>query len=151
MTMTTEIPLTADAPLRVAGTLVLLARALDGELRHMPAAIQLNLAELSVLGQVSRGNTLPSAIARAMRLDPARVTRIGDRLVRLGYLERCEDSDDRRRCRLRLTPSGEERLVQGRHDLSAAMSSLLDGLSLEDRAALTHSLEAVRQTLDARQ
>lgn len=149
--MKTKAPLSADAPLRVAGTLVLLSRALDVELRRRQGAEPLTVAELNVLGQVSRGNALPSVIARAMRLDPARVTRLADRLVALGYLARSEDAADRRRCLLHLTASGEERLLRGKHDLSDAMASLLDGLSLEDRTAFTHSLEAVRELLDGRE
>ena len=134
--------------LRMASTLLLLMRALDQQLRHDAPGDQLSLSELTVLRQVELGNDLPSSIARARRLDAGRVTRISDRLVALGYLERDMDASDRRRCRLRLTEPGRERLDAARVEISGRMASLLHGLSAEERASLAKGLEAVRRELD---
>jgi MarR family transcriptional regulator for hemolysin len=127
--------------LRMVGTLTRLSRTLDQRLRHA-SADDLSIIELSVLGQIERGIDLPSAVARVLQLDPARVTRITDRLVMLGYIEREADLGDRRRCHLRLTDAG-------RAELSTAVAELLAGLSDEERTGLMRGLESIRRVLDA--
>jgi DNA-binding MarR family transcriptional regulator len=137
----------ADA-LRTAGTLILLARALDRDLRQLGPDDALTLQELSVLGYVHRGHDLPSTLARSLRLDPGRVTRITDRLAVLGFLDRAGDSTDRRRCLLSLTPSGVDRLARAREDMAGIMTELLDGLTDEERRALTLGLEGARRLVE---
>ncbi len=110
----------ADA-LRGAGTLLLLVRALEQDLRTAGGSDPLNLTELGVLGQIERGANLPSLVARALQLDPARVTHISDRLV-----------------------------TQGRNAVQLAMETLLAQLAAPDRHALQQGLGAVRELLDAR-
>ncbi|MGH2442115.1 MAG: MarR family winged helix-turn-helix transcriptional regulator [Chloroflexota bacterium] len=140
-------PLKTD-DLRIAGTIMLLSRMLEQNVRLLSPEDQMSIGEVSVLAHVSRGNVTPSGIARAMRLDPGRVTRLTDRLVALGYLWREEDASDRRRCLLHVTPTGETRLERGRVDLTAAVTELLDGLSMEDRRQLEQGLTAMRQVVD---
>jgi len=147
MTVEKSTEIDSDA-MRMASTLLLLMRALDQQLRHDAPGDQLSLSELTVLRQVELGNDLPSSIARARRLDAGRVTRITDRLVALGYLERVLDASDRRRCRLRLTEPGRARLDDARVEISGWMASLLQGLSAEERTSLARGLEAVRRALD---
>jgi MarR family transcriptional regulator for hemolysin len=134
--------------LRMVGTLTRLSRTLDQRLRHA-SADDLSIIELSVLGQIERGIDLPSAVARVLQLDPARVTRITDRLVMLGYIEREADVGDRRRCHLRLTDAGAKRVAAGRAELSTAVAELLAGLSDEERTGLMRGLESIRRVLDA--
>ena len=142
--------LTLDAPdaLRGAGTIVLLARTLDQQLRLSAAPDAPTFADLSVLRQIERGVDLPSQVARALRLDPARVTHITDRLVAQGYIERTVDAADRRRWRLRLTATGCARLKAGQGHVVASMDQLLAGLSGDERAGFLHGLEGVRRVLD---
>jgi len=135
--------------LRQVGTLVLLVRVFDMQLRSTPHNDPLTMAELSVLGQVDRGIDLSSQLARALRLDPARVTHITDRLVTKGYLARRGDPEDRRRWRLALTEQGTERLIQGRSDTRSAMESLLEHLTDSERTGLLHGLAGMRRILDA--
>lgn len=139
----------APDPLRQAGTLVLLVRAMDQQLRAATSPDTLSLAELSVLGQVDRGVDLPSQVARALRMDPARVTHVVDRLVAHGSLTRAVDPEDRRRWRLRLTERGSQSLSDGRADMRAAMERLLDGLTPEEREGLEQGIAGVRRVLDA--
>lgn len=135
--------------LRIAGTVALLSRTLDAALRRETDG--LGLADLSTLGQVERGVDLPSAVARRLRLDPGRITRITDRLVDLGYMRREEDAADRRRSRLVLTEPGRERIRVGRDRLASIMNGLLDGLAAPERDDLAAGLEALRVQLDAEQ
>ena len=145
----TSLPLTSTSPdaLRLAGTLLLLVRALDQRLRL--SGETLALTDISVLHQIDRGVDLPSLVARALRLDPARVTQITDRLAAKGYLERTADQVDRRCWRLHLTEAGAQRLDEGRAALRTAMGTLLDGLSEEEQAGLVGGLEGARRALDA--
>ena len=126
---------TPDA-LRLAGTLLRLVRALDQQLRAATGPDPLTITELSVLVQIDRGVDLPSLLARTLRLDPARVTHVADRLVARGYIVRAVDPEDRRRWRLRLTPLGTQRLAEGQADVRAAMEALLGGLTEEEYVPL---------------
>ncbi len=134
--------------LRSAGTLVRLTRALDQQLRLSAGADGPALVDLSVLGQIDRGVDLPSQVARALRLDPARVTHVTDRLATQGYIERTLDEADRRRWRLRLTPPGRAHLETGQGHVVASMDYLLAALSDDERAGFLRGLEGVRRVLD---
>src|SRR5437868_13978464 len=124
---------TPDA-LYYAGTLLRLVRALDQHLRAATGPDPLNTTELGVLGQIDHGVDLPSLLARTLRLDPARVTHVADRLAARGYIAREVDPKDRRCWRLHLTPLGRPRLEEGRADVRAAMDARLGGLAEEARA-----------------
>lgn len=139
--------LTGIDPLRAAGALIRLTRMLDQRLRSQEREDGLGMADLGVLGEISRGTHMPSAIARATRLDPARVTRIVERLVVLGLVTREPGRQDRRQSLLALTAAGEARLEQGRDDLRGAMSSLLAGLTPKQRTALAVALDGVQSVL----
>ncbi|GAC1433589.1 MAG: hypothetical protein NVSMB65_07490 [Chloroflexota bacterium] len=138
----------ADA-LRDAGTLMLLVRTLEQAVKECTGADALSLTDLAVLGRIDRGATLPSLLARGLRLDPARVTHISDRLVAEGYIVRTADSSDRRRWRLALTGRGQDRLEGGRALLREEMGTLLAQLRDDDREALHQGLTAIRGVLDA--
>lgn len=140
---------TASDALYLAGSLVLLVRALEQQVRATSAADGLGITELGVLGRIERGVDQPSQLARALDLDPARVTHLTDRLVALGYIERTVDPDDRRRWRLHLTSGGSGRLRDGRAQVRAAMETLMGGLSAGERADLSHGLEGMRRVLEA--
>ena len=137
---------TPDA-LYYAGTLVRLGRAPDQQLRAATGPDPLTTTELGVLGQMDHGVDLPSLLARTLRLDPARVTHVADRLVARGYIKRAVDPRDRRCWRLHLTPLGRQRLEEGRADVRAAMEALLGGLTEEERTGLLRGLEGVRRLL----
>jgi DNA-binding MarR family transcriptional regulator len=143
-----EAPPTVDA-LRQAGTLVLLVRAVDQQLKLAMTPEVLSLAELGVLGQVARGVDLPSQVARALRLDRARVTHLVDRLVEREALTRSLDPNDRRCWRLGLTERGLQLLEEGRVKARAAMEGLLEGLTGEERAGLSLGLAGARRVLEA--
>jgi len=140
---------TVPDALRLSGTLLLLVRALDGRVRAIGQGDGLTVTDIGVLGRIGRGVALPSKIAREMRLDPARVTHLADRLVERGYVERAVDPDDRRCWRLNLTAPGRERLAAGRSDVTEAMEELLVGLDADARAGLFEAMEHVRGALDA--
>ena len=136
--------------LRLVGTLILLVRTVEQQARQMPGADDLTITDLGLMGQIDRGADCPSQVARALRLDPARVTHITDRLVALGYVARAVDPNDRRRWRLSLTSDGAARLATGRRDTLAAVTSLLAGLSDEERDAVAMGVAGIRRELERR-
>jgi DNA-binding MarR family transcriptional regulator len=131
--------------LATAAALTGFTRALNARLRETSGG--LTLADLQVLSGVKKGNDLSSTLARALLLDPPRVSRIVEGLVAEDYLQREADPEDRRRCRLRLTPGGVERLEEGRAALAAAMDDLLQGLTGEERDGLERAVPGMRRVL----
>ncbi|MGH2409250.1 MAG: MarR family winged helix-turn-helix transcriptional regulator [Chloroflexota bacterium] len=128
------------------GAMLRLLRAVDQQIRvASPAA--LSLAELSVLSQVRQGQTLPSQIARALAIDPARVTHLVSRLVAAGALTRTLDPSDRRCWRLGVTDTGTALIESGRGSMQAALEYLLACLTEEERTALSAGLAGVRRVL----
>lgn len=142
--MSTKSPVDA---LRVTGTLTQLVRHVDGRLRSS-VDDNLGVTELGVLGSIDRGIELPSAIARAMKLDPARVTRIVDGLERRGYIKRGVDREDRRRCPLSVTPDGRGVLEHGREVVSCTMDSIIARLPTEQQDGLIDAMDSIRTILD---
>jgi len=139
-----------DAPpdaLRLTGTVIRLVRLLDSRMSQV-IGCELGLTEVMTLGLIDRGIDLGSTIARSLQIDPARVTRIVERLVAQGYVVRGEDSMDRRRCPLSLTPSGQTLLSLARAALGDAMNSILEQLPPADRASLVGGLQSVRPVLE---
>ncbi len=136
--------------LNAARTYVRLVRALEDQVRREGARDNLTLTEFGVLGHINRGHTLPSMIARAMELDPGRVTRITDRLFALGYVRRETDPEDRRRCPLVLTETGERRMEDGKTKFADAMATILEGLTEEELEGLRIGSQGLARVLDAR-
>lgn len=134
--------------MRTVGTMLRFVRVVDQQFRRFSPGT--SLTDLSVLAQLNRGVDTPSALADALHLDRPRVTRITDHLVELGYIEREEDQEDRRRCRLHLTLTGEAYLDDASLAASQAVDSLLGPLTDQDREALLRGLNAVRPIVDSR-
>jgi DNA-binding MarR family transcriptional regulator len=134
-------------PITTAAALIGFTRALNTRLREAPQADGLTLADLNVLGGIDKGYDLSSTLVRTLQLDAPRVSRIVDGFVESGCVLREADPDDRRRSRLRLTPSGRERLARGRDVLAAAMEDLLRGLTAEERAGLKVAVPGMRRVL----
>jgi MarR family transcriptional regulator, organic hydroperoxide resistance regulator len=133
--------------IRITATLTRLLRFVDQELR-CAVDEQLGVTELGVLGSVERGVELPSAVARSLRLDPGRVTRVVDLLVRRGYVDRGVDIQDRRRCPLTLTVEGHAQLDEGRSVVTRAMETVIGRLPTPDQENLVSGLDSLRAVLD---
>jgi DNA-binding MarR family transcriptional regulator len=131
----------------IAVALIGFARALNVRLREMPEGTGLALSELNVLGGIEKGYDLSATLVRKLLLDAPRVSRIVEGFVASGYITREPDPDDRRRCRLQLTPSGAEHLARGRAELALAMEDLLRGLTDEERAGLEQAVPGMRRVL----
>lgn len=133
--------------IRMAGTLIRALRFIDDRMRSHDSD-SLGVSELGILGQIERGVDLPSGLARSLRIDPSKITRMVDHLVSHGYVERGFDALDRRRCPLSLTAAGKTRLEQGRIAVEATMDILLERLPRDDQERLAGALDRLRDVLD---
>lgn len=98
------------------------ARLLDG----LPG--QVELATLRLLRTVQRHDGAPSIgeVAEVLMIDPSTASRVVDRAVGSELLERRACTDDRRRARLHLTPTGNElldRATDRRRELLAEVTA----------------------------
>jgi DNA-binding MarR family transcriptional regulator len=117
-------------------------QTLDDELR---AQHDLTMAEYDVLLRLARAPDRAlhmSELAERVMRSPSGLTRIVDRLVRAGLVERHPDPDDRRATRATLTPEGARRLAR-------AARTHLRGIQEHFTGKLTHA--QLRQVADALQ
>jgi DNA-binding MarR family transcriptional regulator len=89
----------------------------------------------------TRSGVNASAVASALGIHPSNATRMLDRLVQAGLLDRRDSPSDRRRIALRLTEAG-SRLVSSVMDYRRrAYLRILREMSSDDRRRLTTALE----------
>lgn len=102
--------------MRISATLgqmrMLIGRRLIGRMALENVAPELDLSDLDVLGLVPRDAPEGTGfaigdVARAMRVDPSRASRIVTSLTERGFLRRVSDQTDARRTMLCRTPEGD--------------------------------------------
>ena len=92
----------------------------------------------------------PSSIAKRASFDPDKVTRAVDRLVRIGLVGRSEDSADRRRIILKVTPRGQKvyaEIERTRRAMEKEFLSVLDAGELRVFYGALDKLEAQARKL----
>lgn len=128
-----------------------LFRRLDEELQ---AAHGISLAEYDALLQLANapGRRLRmSVLAERVLLSRSGITRLVDRLVASGMVERSVCTTDARGAEAALTSAGLDRLrAASRTHLDGVTRYFLDVVSAEDRAAIERGLGAVADELEAR-
>ena len=95
----------------------------------------LSLAQLRLLSAIAWRSSNPSVIADVLDVKPPTVTRMADRLVALGLVDRTVDAGDRRRMNHTLTDRGREALLEATRAISASIRAVLAILPPEDSAA----------------
>ena len=127
--------------------------------RHHSAAIRLLRAvrvedrasglsgpRLSALSVIVFGGPLPmSALAAAEQVQPPTMTRRVRELERDGWVERVQDSDDRRVLQVRATARGRSLLQEGRRRRVARLAAGLMALPAADRKLLARSAELIER------
>jgi DNA-binding MarR family transcriptional regulator len=112
--------------------------------------LTLTIPQLKSLFYISRhGRVNLSGLASGIRVTPANVTGIVDRLVEQGLLRRIPDPDDRRIIWLRLTEKGEALVANLREGRASEMHRILDGLSTDDLSLLARSLDMLARAAEA--
>lgn len=113
---------------------------------HTPEWVHLELSigqlkTLMVLASHSRMSV--GAIAETVEVGKPAASMLVDRLVQLGYVQRTEDPEDRRRTWVELTETGSELVTKLRQGGSDRLASLLERLEPDDLAALLRGLQAL--------
>jgi len=108
------------------------------------ANLDLTIPQLKSLFYVSRhGKANPSALAAGIRVTPANVTVIVDRLVEQGLLIRTADANDRRISWLTVTDKGKTLIDELREGRAQEMRRMLDRLTEEELALVARGFELV--------
>ena len=84
-----------------------------------------------------------SALAETLGAGKPKTSILVDQLVQLGYVQRTEDSEDRRRTLVTLTPIGDELVTRLQRGGNERMTRWLSQMSEDDLAALTRGLTAL--------
>jgi DNA-binding MarR family transcriptional regulator len=106
------------------------------------AGAAITLPQLRVLMLASTMPALTnSAVAEALDVHLSNATRICDRLVRAGLLERRVSVADRRRVELRLTQAGEALVDTVAEHRQAAITRILRQLTPDEQNTLANALE----------
>jgi MarR family transcriptional regulator, organic hydroperoxide resistance regulator len=105
--------------------------------------LQLTLPQLRIVFIVAHGESASvTQIAQRLGIGEPTASHLVDKLVQAHLVKRAEDSEDRRRTKVRLTPAGEELIDQllGWEDL---IGGLLDDLPKKDLSLLRQGLHAL--------
>ncbi|MCL5962448.1 MAG: MarR family transcriptional regulator [Chloroflexi bacterium] len=106
--------------------------------------LDLTMAQIKALFSLSEHESQSiSGLAQTLGIGNPAASILVDRLVHLGYVERAEDSVDRRRTFARLSLKGEHLVAQLHADGRERFREWLDRLSDEDLAALAQGLRAL--------
>jgi len=99
----------------------------------------------------NEGRTNSVKLAAALKVTPANVTGIIDRLVEQKLVSRVENPDDRRMLVLRATDKGETLVANLRERRRSVMDKALSGLTIDELTNLCKGLNALGKAIDADQ
>ena len=126
------------------------ARLLRRRFDERARAIGVTRAQWRTLTVLSRNEGAnQGALAELLEVEPITLCRMIDRLAEAGHVERRRDPADRRAWNIYLTDRSRPLLDQLRTLAETVVDDALDGLNPAARAALTQSLQRVRDNLSA--
>ncbi|HET9647789.1 MAG TPA: MarR family transcriptional regulator [Microlunatus sp.] len=123
---------------RVIAGVVAESIAHTGDLVTMPQLRALVLV-------ATRSDVNVSAVAASLDVHPSNATRLLDRLVQAGLLQRSESTTDRRNLVLSLTANGSRLIDSVMHHRRTAYRRILQAMTPRQRHALGRALEAFAQ------
>lgn len=110
--------------------------------------VELNFTQFLALKRLGESGPLaPGELARVINYNPGALTRLLDKLERLGYLQRIPDPSDRRSLRLELTDAGREVRARVIACASAAAESAFADITHAEQRQLHGLLERVLKHL----
>jgi len=119
-------------------------RALDAELRAEHGLALSSYEVLMLLGEADQERLRMADIANRVLVSRSGLTRLIDRLVEAGLVERCACADDGRGAFAQLTAAGREKLRAARRThLAGVHERFLDRLSADDQRALGEAWDSV--------
>lgn len=111
--------------------------------------VGLTLSQFRVLTLLAWQTATPSRLAAAMDLKPPSVTRLVDRLVRLGFVERAVDDTDRRRVTQVVTPAGWDIIERGCRAIAGEVDAIATGTPGIDRETVDRGLAEFQRAVYA--
>ena len=97
----------------------------------------------------NQGSTNSVKLAAALKVTPANVTGIIDRLVEQKLVSRVENAQDRRMLVLRTTEKGEELVANLRERRRSVMDKALSGMTADELKTLLHGLTTLTKVIDS--
>lgn len=85
-----------------------------------------------------------SDIAKKMGHSTAAATGLVDRLEKLGYVERVNAAEDRRKIMVRITTKGVELVSRMRKEIASDLATILAGMDEEEAETVEHTNRALR-------
>ena len=101
--------------------------------RFQAAGLSATAEDWGTLLILSQGAQTPSQLSDASLRDRTTVTRLVDRLVRKGWVERQPDAEDRRRLLLSLTGEGQAAMAEMRAIVGPLMAETGKGISAQEQ------------------
>jgi DNA-binding MarR family transcriptional regulator len=108
-------------------------------------------SQLSALTTVARWGPLrPSELARRERISRSTLTRLIDRLERIGSIERLADPADGRSALIAVSEQGAEMLESSQRRADAYLSRQIDALTPDEQALLAASVRVLERLLQVK-
>jgi len=137
----------------LAGLIGRLHRALRKRVRENFVAPALPQSQIEVLGLLHRTPGLRvHELSALLGLAPNTASTVLQQLLRLGYVQRQVDLEDRRSARLTLTEAARQRMARWRDTRGVVLARTLEALPSEDQQAIIAALPALARltaTLEA--
>lgn len=143
-----DLPLVESMILRVAA---ILGRDLNVLLDRLLKPAGLAEGEFRVLMALFShgGSAFAGELCAALAQSPANLTRVGDALVRRGYITRSLDADDRRKMMLSIEPAGEKLLRSLLPCISSTVASTFEGFTAAEKKRMLGDLKRLLAGIDA--
>ncbi|PBJ83345.1 MarR family transcriptional regulator [Lysobacteraceae bacterium NML93-0399] len=116
-----------------------------GELAQ--AGHELSFSQYITLKKLAMGTTSATELARAAELNPGAMTRLIDKLVERGLVERHADPEDRRVVRIRISDAGQSIWRDIDQCGNRVRERAMAGMDDDQRVAFIRTLEQVRDNL----
>ena len=104
-------------------------------------SVDLSLPQYRILGLLTEGSSMSSALAERLAVRPPSITAVVDGLVGRGLVGRRHAEDDRRRVDLVLTPKGQKLLAGANQAVDARLAEIAG--SLESAELTRRALEGL--------
>ena len=104
----------------------------------------LNRLHMAVLGVLSNTSPTMTELAKTLMMTKPQLTRLMDRLVKLGMVERCPDAADRRVIYVALTDIGRVTFEDMKLKLKEKIKNRLASLTLDELNQMSTALETLR-------
>lgn len=111
------------------------------------AGHELSFSQYITLKKLAMGTTSATELARAAELNPGAMTRLIDKLVERGLVERHADPEDRRVVRIRISDAGQSIWRDIDQCGNRVRERAMAGMDDDQRVAFIRTLEQVRDNL----